>query len=214
MTFAGKRSAQQVALVQRQGVAFQKVSIFGFKGNFRVVEPLSSDVEKGIPHLRLADRKRAVAVLPGKAPHFRPLRRYPFGRFAFQTAHEFTDGSCGNNTNKQVDMVLNTTNLKGLDLVSTADSTKVAPHLFLDVLRDPTLPVFGENDMQVNAGVGVSHEVEVSDRSIIFQASIPVSSIFRYLMRRLFVRDLIPKLMPSFSTTKSSPTIAVGFSPR
>jgi hypothetical protein len=233
MSFQKISSAQQISLVHRQGVAFQEFPIFRFERNLCVVGPLLGDIGKRVTDVRLADRKRAVSILPGKAFHLRPLRRYPFGGFALQTSNELADGSGGNQANKQVHVVLDTTDLKGFEIMGTADASQVTPDFLLDVRSDPALPIFrGKYNVQVNASVGVSHDGRLTDRSPMSQALNSEIVIHSATERSQtfcggFIADSASSVTersptnrdgfiakPVSSTAERSRTIAVGFSPR
>ena len=153
-----RRSPKQISLIHWQIMQCDKLPVFLLKRQFGMMLALASDIANRVCHLRLADRKRAIAILPCEHFHRRPLIGNPLGRLAFEASHPFAQRDRGWQTYQQVNVIFHTADLQCGHSVRPTDAADVSPDVFLNGWRDPGLAIFSrKNHMQTDGGVGVSH---------------------------------------------------------
>ena len=153
-----RRSPQQITLVHGEPVSLDKSPVLLRKRCFRVMLPLTGDVSDRVIHLRLPDRKRRISVLPCERTQFGKLPRNPFRRLPFQPLHPIAQGDRRRQPDQQVNMIVDSPDVPGLDPVGAANPAEVAPDLALDFRSDPWLAVLGgKHEMEMEGRVGVGH---------------------------------------------------------
>src|SRR5688572_23610776 len=116
------------------------------------------DVNGHVGDARLADRKCAVAVLPGELAQIGERVVDPGGRSAFDELRGFRRRERRRRTEEHVNMVIDAAGFEGLHLVLAGDSSQVFPNPLFDLPPDPRLAIFGaENEMVMQGGVRVGH---------------------------------------------------------
>lgn len=131
-----------------------------------VVLALVLDVVDHIGDVRLADRERSVAVLPGEGLQARKCVVNPFGRTAFDELHRlgWSDGWWRSQQN--VNVILDASNALCLHVILASNAAEKLPDSRFDVRGDPSLaPLRAEDDVVMERGVGVRHEC-VSERPL------------------------------------------------
>jgi hypothetical protein len=157
-----KISVEQVTLFKRDFMFNHERPVFFLEGFGPVVFALRSDIRDHFRNVGFADGECGVAILPCETVESGKGLFDPRGRSAFDQLHRFTDRCVRWDAEQKMDMVFDSTDGEGFQSVLASDASDIRPDSLFDVGTNPSLTIFcAENDMAVQGGEGVCHEMKL-----------------------------------------------------
>src|SRR6266850_6333686 len=155
---ATPESSPQVTLIVVDIVFLQQLQILILKSLLTVMLALVPDVCNHIWDLGLADREPTVTVLPFKATELEEFLMNPLGRLTFQVLGDLAGTMRRQRHHESMNMIFDSSDLKGSHLVMSGDATDVGPNAIFDFFCEPRFPILGaEREMIMQGCIGICH---------------------------------------------------------
>lgn len=137
------RSIKNIFLIKYNFVRAQEFEQFIPERFHAMMLLLSLDVVPNFLHLRLADAKNAVALLPGKLSQMRKSFVNPARRIGLQISHQRRDGFISSPAKQNVNVVGHAANFQSRSAFAANDAAQIFVDARTNLWCEPRFSVFG-----------------------------------------------------------------------